>query len=153
MSDYDMRVVDAAAVIPLQRALLDRHDPEVERTTHHPWSLHVGAFARETLIGAASIHPEAMPDGYREGAWRLRGVAVDYGHRGRGVGALMVGRCLEHASAHAARAVWCVAPAGALGFFERHGFERTGDAIDGGERGPQYLLFMDFGIRSRSWAV
>lgn len=153
MSEYEVRVVDAAVVIPLQRALLDRHDTEVEATPHHERSLHVGVFFGETLVGAASVHPEAMPDGYQENAWRLRGVAVDYGHRGRGVGALMVGRCFEHAAEHGAQAVWCIAPAGAFGFFERHGFDRTGDAIDGGPRGPQYLLFADFETRGRSWAV
>ncbi len=153
MSEYDVRAVAASAVLPLQRALLDRHHPEVEPIPDDDWSQHFGAFFGDTLVGAASIHREAMPDGLEEGVWRLAGVAVDYGQRGRGVGALLVGRCLEHAAAHAATAVWCIAPAGVFGFFEKHGFQRTGEAIDGGYRGPQYMLFADFADRSRSWAV
>jgi N-acetylglutamate synthase-like GNAT family acetyltransferase len=93
-----------------------------------------------------------MPDGYRTAAWRLHGVAVDYGHRGAGVGALIVERCLHHAAGQEARAVWCIAPAGTFGFFERYGFLRTGDPIDD-NHGPQYKLFVELGSPRKSWTL
>ena len=155
MSDYDIRTVEMADVVELRAAILDPRRTGRAGTTpgdEHPSARHVGAFRDEALVGVGSIHPEGMPGGHKTGAWRLTGVAVEHGHRGLGVGALLVERCLEHAAGLEAKVVWCLAPAGAYGFFERYGFRRAGDPIDSTE-GPQYLLYAEMGPLRRSWAL
>lgn len=154
MSDYEIRRIDASTVLQLRRALLRRYrtDSPSVMGDEHPSACHIGAYRDDRLVAVGSIHPEAMPGGYRTNAWRFHGVAVDHGHRGVGVGALITERCLEHAAGREAKVVWCVAPAGAYGFFERYGFRRTGDPIDDAD-GPQYMLFAELGPLRRSWAL
>ena len=154
LSNYDIRIVAAVDVLELRAALLLRHrtgSPSVAGD-EHPTACHVAAHRDEMPVGIGSIHPEPMPDERRSGTWRLHGVAVDHGHRGMGVGALIVELCLEHAAGHDGRSAWCVAPAGAFGFFERYGFRRSGDPIDDRD-GPQYMLFAELGPLRRSWSI
>ncbi len=154
MSDYGIRGVSAADVYELREALLLRRrggSPSVPGD-EDPTACHLAAYRDEARVGIGSIHPEPMPDGSTADTWRLHGVAVDHGHRGVGVGALIVERCLEHAAEHGARAVWCLAPAGVFGFFERYGFQRMGDPIDDPE-GPQYKLFAEIEPLRRSWSL
>lgn len=153
VSQYQIRQTDAVSVAPLRTALIPREGrPPLAPGDEHQAAYHVGAYRAERLIGIASVHPEPMPGSYRTGVWRLRGVAVDHGHRGAGVGALLVMSCLEHVTAAEAKGVWCMAPAGTFGFFERQGFRRSGDPISSDE-GPQYLLFAPVGPSHRSWSL
>lgn len=156
MADYDIRTIDLDGVIALRTALLDPErngHAEASAGDEHPTARHVGAFHDDRLVGVASIHPQGMPGGYKTNSWRLTGVGVDFGHRGGGVGALLVERCLEHASEREGRITWCLAPAGTFGFFERLGFRRSGDPIDDPTRGPHYLLYQELGPLSHSWAI
>ena len=154
MSDYDIRIVPVADVLDLRTALLLRHHPGSPSASgdDHTAAFHVAAYYDETQVAVGSIHPEPMPDGYKTDSWRIHDLAVDHGHRGVGVGAMLLERCLEHAVGFEARVVWCLAPAGAFGFFERYGFQRTGDPIDA-STGPQYLLFAQLGPLRRSWSI
>jgi len=156
VSDYDIRTVDLTEVAGLRSALLDRSGSAASDPSagdEHPSTRHVGAFRDEVLVGVASIFPGAMPGESGTNSWRLAAIAVDYGHRGIGIGGSLAERCLEHAAALNGRSVWCIAPAGAFGFFERFGFGRSGDPIDDPNDGPQYLLFTEVRPLSRSWAL
>lgn len=159
MSDYDIRTVGPGDLTVLRIALLHRPRTDAHASAYpilpgdeHPAAFHVAAYRDGTQVGIASIHPEPMPNGYRTGAWRIHDVAIDHGHRGRGVGAILVERCLEHAANNEARAAWCFAPAAAFGFFERYGFQRSGDPSDGPD-GPGYLLYVELGPLRRSWSL
>jgi len=153
LSNYDIRIVAVADVLELRGALLAHPAGSPSITgDDHPSSCHVAARRNEIPVGIGSIYSEPTPDGNPTATWKLHGVAVDHGHRGMGVGALVVERCLEHAAAHGANVVWCTAPAGAFGFFERCGFRRTGDPVDH-RGGPQYKLFAEIGPLRRSWSI
>jgi GNAT superfamily N-acetyltransferase len=151
--DYEVRTLDLDGVIELRVALLD---PEREGTAGpsagdtHPSALHVGAFRDDQLVGVASTYPEGVPGGDTPHAWRLRGVGVEFGHRGAGVGALLV---REHASGFDGRIAWCLAPARSVGFLERLGFDRTGDPIADPDRGPHRLMCRDLSPRSSAPAI
>lgn len=156
MSDYELQRIEAAEARPLRRALLHPSLPLAAvdyQADSHPSALHVGAFKDWVLVGIATVHPQPMPSAIRTGAWRIRDIAVEHGHRGRGVGAWMLERCLEHAATAEGQVAWCTARAGAYGFFERLGFKRAGAAIDDPEDGPHYLLYRELGPVSRSWAI
>ena len=155
MAGYEIRTVDMSTIAALRSALLDPGNARIDvgPGDEHEAARHVGVFHDGVLVGVASIHPQAMPGALTAGAWRLSGVAVEHGHRGRGNGALLVERCLEHAAESDATAVWCVAPAAAFGFFERLGFGRHGDPMDGPVGGPRYLLQRRVQQLRRSWAL
>jgi predicted N-acetyltransferase YhbS len=149
MSDYQISAAEASDVQPLRRSLLG-HDSVIG--DGDSTALHTTAVRDGQIVGVASIHPEPMPTGFGEHAWRLHGLAVEHGHRGYGVGALLIERCLEHAAEQSGRAVWSRVPVGAFGFFDRYGFARTGDPSTG-TNGPEYLVYAEIGPLRRSWAI
>jgi GNAT superfamily N-acetyltransferase len=156
MSDYTIEVIEVAEARPVRRALLHPTLPldGVDYTgDSHPAALHIGAFRDGTLTGIASIHPQPMPGGRRTGAWRLRDIAVEHGHRGRGVGALLLERLLEHAQGHEGAVAWGRIRMPAFGFFERFGFSRSGGPIDDPEQGPQYMMWAEIQPLSRDWGI
>jgi len=154
MSDYEIEVIEPAEARPLRRALL-HPESAPEAVDHpgdtHPAARHVGAFKDGLLIGIATIHPQPMPGATRTGAWRVRDVAVEHGHRGRGVGALLLERLLEHAAEHEGVVAWATVRVAAFGFFERYGFLRSGAPIDDPDDGPQYLMHAGVRPLHRSW--
>ena len=121
--------------------------PEDER----PGTLHVGAFADGVLACVATIYPEAMPgtpdapDGptpaERATAFRLRGMATDPAHQGRGLGSAVVRRLLAHVAAEGASVLWCNARVSAQGFYERLGFVTEGPEFDIPGIGPHYVMW------------
>ena len=155
MSDYEIEVVEAAEARPLRRALLHPDLPlsavDYPGDTH-PSARHVGAFKDGVLVAIATIHPQPMPGATRTGAWRIRDLAVEHGHRGRGVGALLLERLLEHASHNEGIVAWATVRASAYGFFERYGFLRSGAPIGDPQEGPQYLMHATITPLHRSWA-
>lgn len=156
MSYYEIKTIEPAEARPLRRALLHPRLPPAGvdyQSDHDPQALHVGAFKDGLLVGIASVHPQAMPGSPETGAWRIRDIAVERGHRGRDVGAWLLERCLEHASSRSGSVIWCTTRVGAYGFFERMGFSRMGPPIEDPEEGPQYTVFAEVPPLERSWRL
>jgi len=152
MSDCEVRAVDVAAVRPLRRALLRPHQ-RVEELVYpgddHPETLHVGVFRHEHMVGIATIVPRPMPGRREQRAWQVRGMAVEHGQRGYGLGGQMLEACVAHAAAHGGRLVWCNARAGSSGFYRRYGFEADGEPFELPEIGPHYRMFRPVGPAAR----
>ena len=148
MAEFEIRAVEAADVRELRRALLRPHQ-KVEELVYpgddHPQALHLGGFRHGKMVGIVSITPRPLPGHSERAAWQLRGMAVDHGHRGYGLGGMLLHRCLEHAVAHGGRLVWCNARAGAFGFYERYGFHRDGDPFELPDTGPHYRMAIAVG--------
>ncbi len=148
MAEFEVRAVEAEGVRELRRALLRPHQT-VEELAYagddHPEALHLGGFRHGKMIGIASITPRPMPGNPERAAWQVRGMAVDHGHRGYGLGGLLLRRCLEHAAAHGGRLAWCNARAGSFGFYERYGFRRDGEPFELPDIGPHYRMFVLLG--------
>lgn len=145
MSEFEVRPVTVEAVRPLRRALLRPHQQVEElvyRGDDDPRSLHVGGFRHDHLIGIASVFPRPMPGHTGIDAWQVRGMAVEHGLRGYGLGGLMLERCIEHAATHGARLVWCNARSGCHGFFSRYGFTVDGDPFEMPDIGPHHRMLI-----------
>jgi len=144
MSEFEVRAVEAEAVRPLRRALLRPHqrvDELVYPGDHHPGTLHVGAYRHGHLVGIATIIPRPMPGRRERRAWQLRGMAVEHGQRGYGLGGMMLEACVAHAAGRGGRLVWCNARAGSFGFYQRYGFRCDGDPFELPEIGPHYRMY------------
>jgi len=144
MTEFEVQAVEAHQVRPMRRALLRPHQ-QVEELVYpgddHPEALHVGGFRHGKMVGIASIMPRPFPGHPARAAWQVRGMAVEYGQRGYGLGGLMLERCLAHAASRGGRLAWCNARAGAFGFYERYGFRRDGDPFELPDLGPHYRMF------------
>ena len=146
MSEFEVREIMPGDTYELRRALLRPHQQVNEMTWPHdegPDTLHLGAFRGDQLVGIGTIHRQPMPGAAEAEAWRVRGVAVEYGHRGYGVGAMLFNRLLEHATVLEAQLVWANATATSFGFFEHHGFRRRGEPFELPDIGPHYVVFIE----------
>jgi GNAT superfamily N-acetyltransferase len=156
MSDYEFAAVEAAEVRPLRRALLHPSLPldavMTLNDTHHA-ARHIGAFKDGVLVAIGTIHPAPMPGGTPRNAWRLRDVAVEHGHRGKGLGALLVERLLEHANDNQGTVAWATVRKSAAGFFERCGFRRVDAPFVDPQEGPQYMMHTAIRPLTRPWGV
>ena len=128
---------------PLAAAAMDRDDADD--------TFHAGAFdAAGRLVSVATVYPEPMAEPLalapagpkRTGpAFRLRGMATLPEAQRRGASRAVLACCRRHVRAHGSAFIWCNARVGALGFYEREGFVRVGDAFEIAGIGPHFVMW------------
>jgi GNAT superfamily N-acetyltransferase len=147
VAEYDVRSIPLDEVRMLRRALLhprsDAFESEYPGDEEHD-ALHLAGFRDNRMVGVASIAPEPLPGEPGADVWRVRGLVVDHGHRGYGLGELLLNRLLDHAAALGARIVWGIAPAAVYGFFSRFGLERHGEPLVDADGTPLYRVVARF---------
>lgn len=93
-------------------------------------TIHLGAFTVHGVppepIGIVTMSIERFPADPRDGDYRLRGMAVDPGYRGRGIGGALLRAGLDAARDAGGQRVWCNARMSATEFYERVGMIRIG---------------------------
>jgi GNAT superfamily N-acetyltransferase len=140
-----VEVVDHAVTAPLRRAVLRPHQSIEEMTSSvhdAAGAVHVAAWRAGDVVGAGSIRPEPPPwEPAVGGAWRVRGMATAPGHRGEGIGALVLDALLGHAVDAGASIVWCSARIPARAFYERAGFAATGEPWVDPDIGPHVHMW------------
>lgn len=103
-----------------------------------PTTVHLAACAGERIVGCASLH---LNQHAGEPAWQLRGMAVEEGYRGAGVGRML----LDHAERvvrqrNGSLLLWCNAREHARGFYEKHGWVVRSDVFDVPTAGPHIRM-------------
>jgi len=132
----EVRAVDPAQTRPLRQAVLRPHESLEELATHEPPGVHaVGAFEGGEMIACGFVCPDGGP-----GAWRVRGMATDPAHRGRGVGGAILDALVDHARAQGATRVWCNARTPALSLYARAGFEPESEEFEIPGIGPHFVM-------------
>ena len=130
--------VPAFRVLALRHAVLRPGRPESEArysVDDAPTTVHVAVVDDEdTVISCGTFFPEPL-DG--EPAWRIRGMATDQAHRGRGLGSAVLRAGVQHVADAGGTLVWCNARSAALSLYRRAGFEIVGDEFDT-PVGPHY---------------
>lgn len=142
MSELDVRPISAAETRPLRhRVLRPSQPPEslVFPGDDGPDTLHVGGFLDGALVAVASVYRESRPEDGRQRGFRLRGMAVEPAHHGRGFGALLVDACAAHARSLGGEELWCNARTSAAGFYTRQGFDTEGPPFEIEGIGPHVV--------------
>lgn len=153
LDDVTIHRVGADAVRPLRVAVLrpsmsphaSAYPGDDELATGH-----FAALVGERVAGVASVLSEDPPDrsGRQEPfpvgvGWRLRGMAVEPGHRDQGIGARLLTRCVAHVLDQRGRVLWCNAREAAIGFYEANGWRVVSDSFDLAPSGPHRLMRLD----------
>ncbi|MFI4861035.1 MAG: GNAT family N-acetyltransferase [Phycisphaerales bacterium JB063] len=122
----------------LRHRVLRPHQPLDEMAypgDDDPGTIHLGVFTTQTqIVGIVSLYHEpisphaGLPP--KPGDWRLRGMAVDTAHQGRGYGKQLVKAGQLAAQAAGAARIWCNARTTAAGFYQRLGFRTAGQPFD-----------------------
>lgn len=96
-------------------------------------TVHFGAFTDGACVGCATLLRRAHVD---EPGWQLRGMGVDDGWRGSGVGTALLAIAEAWAVAHGPTLIWCNARLDAEGFYAGHGWARVSAVFDVPGVGP-----------------
>ena len=140
----EVRAVDIEQVRPLRRRVLRPHQRLAEMAwpgDGDPLALHLAAVGEDgEVVATLTVHRDPHPHDPREGDWRVRGMATEPAHRGRGLGARLLAGALEHAARHGAARVWCTARVPARALYERAGFRAEGEAFELPDIGPHLLM-------------
>lgn len=94
--------------------------------------------AQHQVVGTASVRRQTAPWG--EPGWRLRGMATEPDLRGRGIGAAVLARVIDHVARLGGGLLWCNARVPAQRFYERAGFVTRGDPWIDPEIGPHIVM-------------
>jgi predicted GNAT family N-acyltransferase len=146
----ELRELEADDVRPLRTRILRPGYPDGEtkafdgddaEDTHH-YGLVDESDAPVAVVTYIRL---AAPDELGGPAVRLRGMAVEEGHRRQGLGTRLLQNSLTRlAVAEPDMAVvWCHARTSAVGFYEEHGFERHGEVFDIEGIGPHVVMWRE----------
>jgi len=136
-----MRIVDITAVEThdLRRRVLRKGDPRATVEfggDDDPATVHLGARdGTGALMAVSTWLPRPGPVDPATTDRQLRGMAVDDGLRGSGIGAVLLAAGVARAYDEGATAVWANARDTALAFYARHGFEIVGDGFVAADSG------------------
>jgi GNAT superfamily N-acetyltransferase len=142
-----VEAVPVAATYGLRRKVLrdGRSDADVAfPQDDRPGAFHLGAFSDGRLVAVVSFSPEETPLRPGRRAVRLRAMAVDPDHQGRGLGRLLLEEGVARLRAEGAEVLWAHARDTALRFYRRFGMEVVGDGFVVPELGiPHHVVVMD----------
>jgi len=122
------------------RVLRPGRGPEAARFPLDASSRHFGMVEAGRVVGVVSVHAEDSPLFMAEGGWRIRGMAVDPGAQGRGVGSRLLVGLLAWARAERIPFFWCNARVVAFDFYRRHGFTFESELFEIEDVGPHRVM-------------
>ncbi len=142
-----VRAVPAEATYELRRQVLRQGAPDAEVALVgdvDPGAFHLALADDEgRLVAVASAHP--APTEHRPGRrwWRVRGMAVEPGHQGRGLGAVLLEAVVTRARDLGAEGVWAAGRDPALGFYRRQGWTVEGEGYLAAGGLPHHTVLLD----------
>jgi len=107
-----------------------------------PSTRHFGAFRDGQLLGIASLYLAEMPGRKGWRAFQLRGMATAPEARGKGLGSALVHACIAFTREYGAQLLWCNARTGAVGFYQKLGFEILGSEFEIPDVGPHFRMVL-----------
>ena len=137
-------LVDPDLTVELRQRVLRPHETQAEVAAQSavPGSLAVAVIDEGRVVSCVLAQPEPCPDlPDLAAAWRLRGMATDPDHRGRGLGAAVLDRVLGEVARRGADGVWCNARTPARSLYERGGFQAVGEPWDDADIGPHVRMW------------
>lgn len=131
-----VRRVDADAVIDLRHRVLWPDRPRADVILPEDGgALHLAGCLGAQIVAVGSFFPEITPEGTR---CRLRKLAVDPGHRGRGLASALLRAAMPYLQEMGCTELWCDARLSAAGFYRANGFTLAPDTFT--KRGLPYVI-------------
>ena len=151
MEPFDIRRLDAETVRPLRHAVLRGPERPLTESCYpqddEEETVHLAVLQGGVVVACSTFFPEAH-DGTP--AWRLRGMATDPAHRGRGLGGALLEVGVGLAEAAGVPVVWCNARTVVLPFYRRHGFETVGEEFVTAGGVPHYVAVLQLSRNATS---
>lgn len=110
-----------------------------------PTTKHFGFFEDDVLLGIASVFEVQNPDFENANQLQLRGMAVVPNQQKKGIGEQLVKRCERHAIQNDYGLIWFNAREIAIGFYQKLGYQISGESFDIAGVGTHYKMFKKLG--------
>lgn len=143
MNEITIKAITSEDARTIRRIVLRPNQPaesSIYPMDDAPGTLHVGAFLGNELVGITTVCRESPPGEQNPASWRMRGVAVVESARGRGIGRLLAGACLDHVIKNKGLFVWANGRTTALEYYHALGFQPRGEEFVT-DTGPHYLVW------------
>ncbi len=138
------KVVAAEATIDLRHRVLRPHQERDDcyyPGDSDPQAIHLAAFANTSIVAVCTAYPEILADQDFLAPFRLRGMAVAPTHQKNGVGRLILNDLEARIWSSGGDFLWFNARTSAHGFYQKLGYEVTGDAFEIEPIGMHYVMF------------
>ncbi len=138
-----LKFIDIETALPLRSKILRPGLPLSESKYDldtHPQTFHVGATHEDKLLGVATFYPEIFSLFPEKSAYRLRGMAVDSGQQGKGVGKAIL-QFGEKRIETLAEIIWFNARESAFPFYLSLNYKQTGPIFDIPNIGPHKVMY------------
>ena len=103
-------------------------------------SFHLGAYVDEKLVSVASFYIDRYEKIEDEFQYRLRGMATEPEHRGKGYSLALLNTAIPLIEKNNIHVLWCNARSGALGFYKKVGFEVISEEFEIEGIGPHFVM-------------
>ncbi len=105
-------------------------------------TFHLGGFVDNRLVSVASFYFEKTPElPEHEYQYRLRGMATLTEFQGQGLSSALLKMAFPIIKQNLCTLLWCNARTTAAGFYQRVGFEKTGEVFEIPTVGPHNLMY------------
>lgn len=101
---------------------------------------HFGYFQNENLVGIISVFKANNISFAPNGQYQIRGMAVLESHQKKGIGESLVKHCEIYCNKQQANLIWFNARTAAVGFYEKSGYIKVGEAFEIKDVGEHYLM-------------
>ena len=106
-----------------------------------PTTFHLGVFIDERLATIASFFANTNKQVNARNPIQLRGMATLSDYQGRGLGRLMIQAAIHESKKRNHDILWCNAREEAVKFYEKLGFNISGEKFDIPRVGPHYVMW------------
>lgn len=106
-----------------------------------PSTVHFGIFDREILIGVLSLFDASNIGIAAETQLQFRGMAVLASYQNKGIGAILMEFAENQIKAKSGAIIWLNAREKALTFYEKMGYQKTGEPFIIGDIGIHYVMY------------
>lgn len=103
-------------------------------------TFHLGAFIDSKLVSVASMYFERHPDIEEPYQYQLQGMATLPDYQCQGLSSALLQVAFPIVKQNFCHLVWCNAREGAIGFYEKVGFETLGDLFEISNLGNHLLM-------------
>lgn len=105
-----------------------------------PFTSHFGYFQNENLVGIISVFKANNNSFAPDEQYQIRGMAVLESHQKKGIGESLVKYCEVYCKEQQTDLIWFNARTAAVGFYEKLGYIKVGEAFEIKDVGEHYLM-------------
>lgn len=145
---FEIKKIPASALYPIRHEILRKGEPiekciypndNAETTTHF------GLYEKNILVGVISIFETSNALFSDAKQFQIRGMAVIEKYQKKGYGAALVNEAVAFLKTNEDKyTLWFNARIIAVGFYEKLGFEKIGDAFEIDTIGVHYIMYKKY---------